>query len=123
MPDPAEILTYLETIRAGTVRRFDGPTQEQLDWLPSPEGVSFLSPPPPYGTPGDVIRYWVQRARSITRRLIGAWPADANLDQKHIGGLEPMSAAEWLMGYGGQAAFHRRQIDALIAQSPQWVEA
>jgi hypothetical protein len=121
MPDPAEILTYLETVRAGTLRRFDGPTQEQLDWLPSPEGVSFLSPPPLYGTPKNVIRYWFQRARTITRRLTEAWPADANLDLKHIGGPEPMNGAEWLMGYGGHAAFHRRQIDALIAQLPQRV--
>jgi hypothetical protein len=69
----------------------------------------------------DVICYWFQRARTITRRLTEAWPADASLDLKHIGGPEPMNGAEWLMGYGGHAAFHRRQIDALIAQLPQRV--
>ena len=34
MPEPAEILAYLETVRAGTLSRFEALTQEQLDWLP-----------------------------------------------------------------------------------------
>src|SRR6476660_4913142 len=109
MPQPAEILAYLEKVRASTLSRFEGLTQEQLDWLPPvapgdngetswslgevfmhlaidehylreqiarpllegvqpPEAVSFLPPPPPYATPKDVIAYWFQRARLMTRR-------------------------------------------------------
>lgn len=159
MPEPAEILSYLEKVRAGTLSRFEGLSQEQLDWLPPvapsdngetswslgevclhlaidehylreqiarpllegvppPEGVSFLPPLPPFGTPQDVIAYWFQRAHLMTRWLIETWPADANLTLKHTGGLKPMNGAEWLMGYGGHEAFHHRQIDALIAQLP-----
>ena len=157
MPEPAEILAYLETIRAGTLQRFEGLTQNQLDWLPPaspndsgetswslgevfmhlaidehylreqiarpllegvppPEAVSFLPPPPPYGTPKDVVRFWFQRARAMTRRLLENWPAEANLELKHTGGLEAMNGAEWLMGYGGHEAFHHRQLDTLIKQ-------
>jgi hypothetical protein len=164
MPEPIEILTFLENVRAGTLSRFEGLTQDQLDWLPPaspsdngetswslgevfmhlaidehylreqiarpllegvqpPEGVSFLPPPPPFGTPKDVIRYWFERARLMTRRLIDTWPPEANLELKHHGGLESMNGAEWLMGYGGHEAFHHRQIDALIDQLPAGAQA
>jgi hypothetical protein len=160
MTNPAAILAELDSIRAETLQRLEGLSQEQLDWLPPvnpsdaseaswslgevfmhlaldehylreqiarpllegvqpPEGVSFLPPPPPYGTPKDVVRFWFQRARLITRRLIENWPADANLDLRHTGGLRSMNGAEWLEGYGGHEAFHHRQIDALIAQLPE----
>jgi hypothetical protein len=90
-----------------------------LEGVQPPEGVSFLPPPPPYGTPKDVIRFWFQRARLVTRRLIENWPVDANLELRHTGGLDSMNGAEWLEGYGGHEAFHRRQIDALVAQLPE----
>ena len=162
MPEPAEILAYLENVRAETLRRLEGLTQEQLDWLPPaspsdnsetgwslgeifmhlaidehylreqiarpllegvppPAGVSFL--PPPYGTPKEVIRHWLERARVMTRRLLGTWPPEANLALQHHGGLALMNGAEWLMGYGGHAAFHHRQIDALVAQLPEGAPA
>ncbi len=87
-----------------------------LEGVKPPKGVSFLPPPPPYGTPKEVIRFWFERARTMTRRMIEGWPADANLELKHTGGLEPMNGVEWLEGYGGHETFHHRQIDALIAQ-------
>lgn len=87
-----------------------------LEGVKPPKGVSFLPPPPPYGAPKEVIRFWFERARSMTRRMIEGWPADANLELKHTGGLEPMNGVEWLEGYGGHETFHHRQIDALIAQ-------
>ena len=154
----------LETVRAGTLSRLEGLTQEQLDWLPPaspsdngetswslgevfmhlaidehylreqivrpllegvrpPEGVSFLPPPPPYGTPKEVIHFALERARLMTQRLIAAWPPNANLALQHHGGLAPMNGAEWLMGYGGHEAFHHRQIDALRAQLLEGVQA
>jgi hypothetical protein len=157
MPEPTEILAVLENVRAGTLSRCEGLTQEQLDWMPPvvpsdngesswslgevfmhlaidehylreqiarpllegvqpSEGLSFLPPPPPFGTPKEVIRHWFERARLMTRRLIADWLAGANLTLKHTGGLEPMNGAEWLMGYGGHEAFHHRQIDTLLAQ-------
>ncbi|HLF28755.1 MAG TPA: DinB family protein [Anaerolineae bacterium] len=157
MTEPRAILAKLDAIRAETLKRLDGLTQEQLDWRPEisgsgeekwslgevfmhlasdehylreqiarpllegikpPDGVLFLPPPPPYGLSKDVIQFWFARAREMTRRLIEAWPADAHLDLKHPGGLEPMNGAEWLAAYGGHEAFHHRQIDALIARRP-----
>ncbi len=90
-----------------------------LEGVQPPASLSFLPPPPPYGAAKDVIQYWFERARLMTRRLIEAWPADANLELRHEGGLRPMNGAEWLEGYGGHEAFHQRQIDALMAQLPQ----
>ena len=87
-----------------------------LEGVKPPDGVLFLPPPPPHGTSKDVIQFWFERARTMTRRMIEAWPADANLELRHVGGLEAMNGAEWLEGYGGHEAFHHRQIDALIAQ-------
>lgn len=87
-----------------------------LEGVEPPEGVTFLPPPPPYAAPKDVILFWFSRAREMTRRLLQAWPAHANLELKHTGGLEPMNGAEWLRGYGGHEKFHHRQIDALIEQ-------
>ncbi len=162
MVDPNAILAELDAIRAGTLQRLAGLTQQQLDWLPPaqpesgeaepwslgeifmhlaldehylreqiarpllegvqpPAGLSYLPPPPPYGAARDVIQFWFQRARLMTRRLIEAWPADANLQLRHEGGLALMNGAEWLEGYGGHEAFHQRQIDALIGQLPQAV--
>jgi len=87
-----------------------------LEGVKPPEGVTFLPPPPPYGAPKEVIRFWFERAREMTRRLVECWPASVNLELTHIGGLEPMNGAEWLAAYGGHEAFHHRQIDALVAQ-------
>ena len=90
-----------------------------LEGIQPPEGVRFLPPPPPYGTPKDVIRFWFERARLETRQLFNNWPSDANLEAKHEGGLEMMNGLEWFAGYGGHEAFHHQQIDRLIAQLPQ----
>jgi hypothetical protein len=154
MTAPAAILERLDAIRADTLGRLEGLTQQQLDWHPlgeggeeawslgeifmhlaidehylreqiarpllegvkPPQGVTFLPPPPPYGAQKPVIRFWLERARTMTRRLLEAWPPDADLELKHAGGLEPMNGAEWLEAYGGHEAFHHRQMDALIAQ-------
>jgi hypothetical protein len=89
-----------------------------LEGVKPPDGVRFLPPPPPYGTPKDVIRFWFARARLQTRRLFDDWPADAHLDLTHEGGLEAMNGLEWFAGYGGHEAFHHRQIERLIAQLP-----
>jgi hypothetical protein len=87
-----------------------------LEGVKPPEAIGFLPPPPPHGMQKEVIRFWFERARLMTHRLLEAWPADADLGLKHAGGLEPMNGAEWLAGYGGHEAFHHRQIDALITQ-------
>ena len=50
-----------------------------LEGVKPPEEVSFLPPPPPYGAQKDVIQFWFDRARTMTHRLIAAWPADGNL--------------------------------------------
>jgi hypothetical protein len=90
-----------------------------LEGVLPPAGVSFLPPPPPYGTPKDVILFWFDRARTLTRRLVENLPVGANLMLKHAGGLKPMNGLEWLEAYGGHEAFHHRQIDALIALVPE----
>ena len=87
-----------------------------LEGIKPPEGVRFLPPPPPHGTPKEVIQFWFERARLQTRRLFDGWSPDANLDVKHAGGLEPMNGLEWFEGYGGHEMFHYQQIDGLIAQ-------
>ena len=157
MKDPRTVVLKLEEIRAETLRRLDGLTQEQLDWRPPqsdgeegwslgevlmhlaidefylreliarpllegvkpPEGVRFLPPPPPYGTSKEVIQFWFERARLQTRRFFEHWPADANLDVTHEGGLRPMNGLEWLGAYGGHETLHHQQIDRLIAQLPR----
>lgn len=90
-----------------------------LEGIKPPEAVRFVPPPPSYGAKKDVIRFWFDRARLMTRRLIEAWPADANLELKHAGGLEEMNGAEWFQGYAGHEAFHHRQIDRVMAQLAQ----
>jgi hypothetical protein len=87
-----------------------------LEGVKPPEAVTFLPPPPPYGATKAVIQFWFDRARTMTRRLIEAWPADGNLELKHVGGLDAMNSAEWFEGYGGHEAFHHQQIDRLMAQ-------
>jgi len=79
-----------------------------------PDGITFLPPPPPYGTAKEVIQFWLARARSQTRVYAKEWPSSWNPDLKHQGGLAWMNAPEWLDGYAGHEAFHHRQIDALI---------
>jgi hypothetical protein len=90
-----------------------------LEGIKPPEGVRFLPPPPPYGTSKEVIQYWFERARLQTRRFFDNWPADADLDLVHEGGLEPMNGLGWFEGYGGHEAFHHAQIDRVISQLPQ----
>jgi hypothetical protein len=81
-----------------------------------PDGITFLPPPPPYGTSKDTIQFWFARARSQTRVYVMEWPSSWDPNLKHEGGLRSMNALEWLQGYAGHEAFHHRQIDALI----QW---
>jgi len=50
-----------------------------LEGVRPPEAVTFLPPPPPCGAKKEVIQFWFDRARTMTRRLIEAWPADGNL--------------------------------------------
>ncbi|HZY42583.1 MAG TPA: hypothetical protein VFF59_11360, partial [Anaerolineae bacterium] len=65
----------------------------------------------------DAIAFWFDRARTLTRRLLENFPADANLDLRHAGGFDDHSnGLEWLIGYSGHEAFHHRQIDALLEQ-------
>ena len=87
-----------------------------LEGVKPPEAIHFIPPPPPYGALKAVIRFWFERARAITRRLLEDFPADSNLDLKHEGGLRSMNGLEWFEGYAGHEAFHHRQIDSLIAQ-------
>jgi hypothetical protein len=90
-----------------------------LEGIKPPDGIEFMPPPPPYRKSRDVIAFWFERARTMTRRLMESWPADANLELKHFGGFdEAMNGAEWLMGYAGHEKFHHKQIDALIEQLP-----
>jgi hypothetical protein len=87
-----------------------------LEGVKPPEGVRFLPPPPPYGTPKEVIQFWFERARLQTRRTFDNWPPDADLELVHEGGLEPMNGLGWCEGYGGHEAFHHAQIDRVISQ-------
>jgi hypothetical protein len=157
MNEPLEILNHLDRVRAETLKRLAGLTQDQLNWRPStnegeaawslgevfmhlaldehylreqiarpllegvkpPDSIQFLPPPPSYGAKKETILFWFDRARTITRRLLENFPADANLELTHEGGLDPMNGLEWFVGYAGHEAFHRRQIDALIAQLKQ----
>lgn len=152
--NPQGVLIELEQIRAETIRRLEGLSQEQLDAQPPPmayeeawslgevfmhiaideiylreliarplregskppEGITFLPPTPPRGTSKDVIRFWLDRARTQTKIFVDDWPGEWHQELRHKGGLELMNALEWLKGYGGHEAFHHRQIDALI----QW---
>ncbi len=86
-----------------------------LEGVKPPESIEFLPPPPPHGLPKDAILFWFERTRTLTRRLLENWPANANLELRHAGGFENESnGAEWLLSYGGHEAFHHRQIDTLI---------
>lgn len=86
-----------------------------LEGVRPPDGVRFLPPPPPHGLPKDVIHYWFECARTLTRRLLEAWPEDANLTLRHEGGLREMNALEWLRGYAAHEELHQRQLDDLLA--------
>ena len=87
-----------------------------LEGVKPPDEVTFIPPPPFNGAKKEVIQFWFERARTLTRRLIESWPADANTELKHVGGLEAMNSLEWLEGYGGHEAFHHKQIDRVLAQ-------
>ena len=90
-----------------------------LEGVQPPHGLSFLPPPPSYATPKDVIAFWFERARLLTRRTLETLPAYINRELKHGGGLDPMNGLEWFFGYAGHEAYHHRQLDALIAASLQ----
>ena len=87
-----------------------------LEGIKPPEEVTFIPPPPFNGAKKEVIEFWFERARTMTRRMIETWPPDGNVELTHIGGLEAMNSLEWLEGYGGHEAFHHQQIDKMIAQ-------
>jgi len=90
-----------------------------LEGVRPPEGIHFIPPPPSHGMKKDVIRFWFERARAITRRHLETLPSEINLELKHEGGLKLMNGLEWFEGYGGHEAFHHKQIDAVIAQLPE----
>jgi len=81
-----------------------------------PKGITFLPPPPPYGTSKEIVQFWFTRARSQTRAYVKEWPSKWDPELKHEGGLQLMNALQWLEGYAGHEKFHHRQIDSLI----QW---
>ena len=87
-----------------------------LEGVKPPDAIHFIPPPSPYGTQKEVIEFWFDRARSITRGLLEDITADANLELKHEGGLAPMNGLEWFEGYAGHEAFHHKQLDELIMQ-------
>jgi hypothetical protein len=87
-----------------------------LEGIKPPDAIHFIPPPPPYGARKEVIEFWFDRARKITRQLLENFPADANLELKHEGGLELMNGLEWFIGYAGHEVFHQQQIDRDIAQ-------
>lgn len=80
-----------------------------------PEGVRFIPPPPPYGTPKETIRFWFERARAGTVHFLNSIPEDADLTRAHGGGLEPMNGLAWFLAYAGHEAFHLQQINATIS--------
>lgn len=86
-----------------------------LEGVRPPDDVGFLPPPPPYGVPRTVIRFWFERARVQTRRFFADWPEEARLELTHEGGLAAMNGLEWFEGYGFHEAFHHRQIADVIA--------
>jgi DinB family protein len=87
-----------------------------LEGVKPPDGVFFIPPPPSYGMKKDVIQFWFERARIITRCYLENLPADIHLELKHEGGLQLMNGLEWFQGYGGHEAFHHKQIDTVIVQ-------
>ncbi|GEM_PF-848350 len=90
-----------------------------LEGIQPLEGIHFIPPPPPYGAQKEVIRFWFERARKVTRQLLENLPPDSNLTLQHAGGLKPMNGLEWFEGYAGHEAYHHKQIDELIAQVKQ----
>jgi hypothetical protein len=88
-----------------------------LEGVKPPDALSFLPPPPSYGTQKDVIDFWFARARLLTRRMLETLPAAINRDLKHAGGLDPMNGLEWFFGYAGHEAYHHRQLDTLVTQA------
>lgn len=154
MDEREAVLQEMEEVRAETLRRLEGLTEDQLQWQPPagegeeawslgevfmhlaidemyvreliarpllegvqpPDGVRFLPPPPPYGWSKEVIRYWFERARAMTRRLFAEWPEDANLALKHEGGLREMNGLQWFRGYASHEVAHHRQIEELTAK-------
>ena len=91
-----------------------------LEGVKPPEDVTFIPPPPFNGAKKEVIQFWFTRTRTLTRRMIEAWPDDGNVELKHIGGLEAMNSLEWLEGYVGHEAFHHKQIDRVISQLQEY---
>lgn len=90
-----------------------------LEGVKPPDGITFLPPPPPYGTPKDVIEFWFQRARLGTKHYFENWPKDVNMGLVHEGGLQEMNGLEWFEGYAGHEVFHHQQIEALLSQIEQ----
>ena len=87
-----------------------------LEGVQPPADVTFIPPPPFNGAKKEVIQFWFDRARALTRRMLESLPADGNMELTHVGGLQAMNSLEWLEGYGGHEAFHHKQIDRVITQ-------
>lgn len=101
-----------------------------LEGVAPPLSIQYLPPPPAYGLPKDALRFWFQRARLMTRRLLTTeWPPAVNLEIRHGGGLveifggPPMNGAEWLEGFGGHEAAHQKQISITVKLVTQQVSA
>lgn len=86
-----------------------------LEGVKPPDQITFPPPPSPYGLPKEAIRFWFERAREMTRRMIEELPPEINLKLTHMGGFEQMNGLEWLEAFGGHEEFHLAQIDELTA--------
>jgi hypothetical protein len=85
-----------------------------LEGIVPPDGVTFLPPPPPYGTKKEIIVFWFERVRSRTVDLFDNWPEDDHPAVKFAGGLDAMNGLEWFEGYVSHEVFHHTQIRELI---------
>ena len=88
-----------------------------LEGVKPPDSILFLPPPPQYGLPKEALRFWFERGRILTRRLIDE-SANWQLELRHAGGFdEDANGAEWLMGFAGHEKFHHKQIDEMIERA------
>jgi hypothetical protein len=85
-----------------------------LEGVSPPPAVSATPPLAPYGAARDVIVFWLERARLVTRRMLQELPTHANLGLQHAGDLHPMNGMEWLGYLAERESDQLGQIDALL---------